>query len=83
MGRSRSWARDRRFPLGILPDAEYQQVDVDLRPGDVAVVYSDGVTDSRNPAEDLYDTRKTAVSGSASGARAAPKRSARRSFRNP
>ncbi|HEY2158100.1 MAG TPA: GAF domain-containing SpoIIE family protein phosphatase, partial [Isosphaeraceae bacterium] len=39
------------FPLGILPDTRYAQLDVDLRPGDVVVVYSDGVTDSRSPAE--------------------------------
>jgi phosphoserine phosphatase RsbU/P len=45
------------FPLGIVPDTAYQQVNVELRPGDVAVVYSDGVTDSRNPTENLYDTQ--------------------------
>jgi phosphoserine phosphatase RsbU/P len=36
----------------------YEQIKIELRPGDVAVVYSDGVTDSRNPAEDLYDTQE-------------------------
>ena len=46
------------FPLGIVRDTAYQQVNVELRPGDVAVVYSDGVTDSRNPTEDLYDTQE-------------------------
>jgi serine phosphatase RsbU (regulator of sigma subunit)/pSer/pThr/pTyr-binding forkhead associated (FHA) protein len=46
------------FPLGILPDTQYAQLDVDLRPGDVVVVYSDGVTDSRSPAEELYDTKE-------------------------
>jgi serine phosphatase RsbU (regulator of sigma subunit)/pSer/pThr/pTyr-binding forkhead associated (FHA) protein len=46
------------FPLGILPDTEYQQIEVELRPGDVAVVYSDGVTDSRSPTEELYDTKE-------------------------
>ncbi len=47
------------FPLGILPETRYEQLDVDLRPGDVVVVYSDGVTDSRSPAEELYDTKET------------------------
>ncbi len=44
------------FPLGIMPDSQYQQAEVELRPGDVAVVYSDGVTDARSPAEELYDS---------------------------
>ena len=45
------------FPLGIMPDAEYQQAETTLDPGDVVVIYSDGVTDGRNMREELYDTR--------------------------
>jgi serine phosphatase RsbU (regulator of sigma subunit) len=45
------------FPLGIIPDPDYRQFDVGLEKGDVVVVYSDGVTDSRNPPEELYHTR--------------------------
>jgi serine phosphatase RsbU (regulator of sigma subunit) len=45
------------FPLGIIPGAEYRQVEVQLAPGDVVVIYSDGVTDSRNLEEQLYDCR--------------------------
>jgi serine phosphatase RsbU (regulator of sigma subunit)/pSer/pThr/pTyr-binding forkhead associated (FHA) protein len=44
------------FPLGIIPDSNYQQLTVDLHPGDVVVVYSDGVTDARNLREELYST---------------------------
>jgi phosphoserine phosphatase RsbU/P len=44
------------FPLGILPDSTYSQAQVTLAPGDVAVIYSDGVTDARNLEEDLYDS---------------------------
>jgi sigma-B regulation protein RsbU (phosphoserine phosphatase) len=43
------------FPLGIMNDSIYQQVQVELGPGDVVVVYSDGVTDARSPREELYD----------------------------
>jgi len=43
------------FPLGIVPDSSYRQAEVTLGPGDVAVVYSDGVTDARSPGEELYD----------------------------
>jgi serine phosphatase RsbU (regulator of sigma subunit)/pSer/pThr/pTyr-binding forkhead associated (FHA) protein len=45
------------FPLGIMPDSDYLQTDLALEPGDVAVVYSDGVTDARNTSEELYDSR--------------------------
>ncbi len=46
------------FPLGVMPDTVYDQDQVVLQPGDVVVVYSDGVTDSRSPAEQLYDTKE-------------------------
>lgn len=45
------------FPLGIAPDAEYQEAQVSLEPGDVVVIYSDGVTDARDPSERIYDSR--------------------------
>lgn len=45
------------FPLGIDPDSTYGRLQIDLRPGDVVVVYSDGVTDARNPREELYDSQ--------------------------
>ncbi len=47
------------FPLGIMVESDYQQMTIDLEPGDVVVVISDGVTDARSPREELYDTRDT------------------------
>ena len=47
----------RGLPLGVVPGATYREIEVMLSPGDVIVVYSDGVTDSRNPIEELYDTK--------------------------
>ena len=44
----------RGFPLGIMPTSDYQQRSVDLAPGDVALVYSDGVTDGRSPQDEIY-----------------------------
>ena len=44
------------FPLGIVADTQYQQAEVQLEPGDVVVIYSDGVTDARNLREELYHT---------------------------
>mgnify|MGYP000883690516 CR=1 FL=1 len=37
------------FPLGTFDDAVYQQEEVVLEPGDVAVFYSDGITDAQDP----------------------------------
>ncbi len=45
------------LPLGIMEDSTYQQTEVQLNPGDVAVLYSDGVTDARSPADELYDSQ--------------------------
>ncbi len=45
------------FPLGIIPESDYQQTEVKLHPGDVVAVFSDGVTDARNLREELYESR--------------------------
>ena len=45
------------FPLGIMPNFDYQQTEVELNPGDVVVVYSDALPDSRSPREELYNSR--------------------------
>ena len=47
------------FPLGIMPDWQYKQLEVELFPGDVLVIYSDGVTDARSPVEETYESRDT------------------------
>ncbi len=47
------------FPLGILDDSTYAETQVHLNPGDVVIVHSDGVPDSRNPAGDLYDSKES------------------------
>ncbi len=44
-------------PLGIMDDTVYQETDVQLNPGDVVVIYSDGVTDARSPSDELYDSQ--------------------------
>ncbi|HEX5719034.1 MAG TPA: SpoIIE family protein phosphatase [Thermoanaerobaculia bacterium] len=36
------------LPLGLLPERTYQDVRVELRPGDLVVIASDGVEESRN-----------------------------------
>jgi serine phosphatase RsbU (regulator of sigma subunit) len=44
------------FPLGIMSDCNYAQTSLTLAPGDVAVIYSDGVTDALSTRGERYDT---------------------------
>ena len=45
------------LPLGIMEDSVYEQTEVQFNPGDVVVIYSDGVTDARSPGDELYDSQ--------------------------
>jgi sigma-B regulation protein RsbU (phosphoserine phosphatase) len=45
-------------PLGLLPDREYDKVTFQARPGDLIVLYSDGITDQLNPADEEYGRRR-------------------------
>jgi len=38
-------------PLGLLPNASYDRMIVKLEPGDLVVLYSDGVSEATNPAD--------------------------------
>jgi sigma-B regulation protein RsbU (phosphoserine phosphatase) len=60
------------IPLGIMDDTDYEQTELHLNPGDVVVIYSDGVTDARSPNDELYDSQTNQrllkrVAGSAGG----------------
>ncbi len=37
------------LPLGVLPTATYTPTSIDIRPGEVLVLQSDGLTDAQNP----------------------------------
>jgi phosphoserine phosphatase RsbU/P len=41
-------------PLGLLPDREYEEISLQAAPGDVIVLYSDGIVDHLSPAGDEY-----------------------------
>jgi len=43
------------MPLGILPDTVYSEQRIILNPGDMFVIYSDGVTEACNEAGEFYD----------------------------
>lgn len=43
--------------LGILADVDYEERELELHPGDILVLYTDGVTEARNEAGELFGER--------------------------
>ncbi|HET9995409.1 MAG TPA: GAF domain-containing SpoIIE family protein phosphatase [Candidatus Acidoferrum sp.] len=41
-------------PLGLLPDTQYDESEIDLRPGDIVLFASDGILESANAAEEEF-----------------------------
>ncbi|MBI1797886.1 MAG: SpoIIE family protein phosphatase [Candidatus Eisenbacteria bacterium] len=44
--------------LGVLPEAEYDDRPIALRPGDVLVLYTDGVSESESPSGEHFGQRR-------------------------
>src|SRR5215813_13511739 len=63
------------LPLGIMPNADFREGRTFLHPGDVLVVYSDGVTEAVNPGGEefgptrLYEVVARNIDSSAAGIR--------------
>jgi serine phosphatase RsbU (regulator of sigma subunit)/pSer/pThr/pTyr-binding forkhead associated (FHA) protein len=57
------------MPLGILPDIPYTTSEIGLSPGDVLLLYSDGISECMNEAGDLFgeDRLKAVLAGAVSG----------------
>jgi sigma-B regulation protein RsbU (phosphoserine phosphatase) len=50
------------LPFGVLPGERYIQIEAALEPGDMLLLYSDGVTEAKNPQKELYgEERLTAT----------------------
>ncbi|HKW97711.1 MAG TPA: SpoIIE family protein phosphatase [Bryobacteraceae bacterium] len=47
-------------PLGLLPDREYEEASFEARPGDVLVLYSDGISDHLSPSGEEYGRKRLA-----------------------
>ena len=45
-------------PLGVLPRANYEPVPVMLEPGDVVILFTDGVTDSMDRDRQPFGTER-------------------------
>jgi serine phosphatase RsbU (regulator of sigma subunit) len=43
-----------RLPLGVAPDAEYDQITFQLAPGDRLAMYTDGFSEAMNAKDELY-----------------------------
>ena len=46
------------LPLGIMPSQECAEAVVTLHPGDTLALYTDGIVEAQNPANDLFDTQR-------------------------
>jgi sigma-B regulation protein RsbU (phosphoserine phosphatase) len=42
------------FPVGLVPEAEFSAATLQLEPNDTLLLFSDGVTEAMDPAEELY-----------------------------
>jgi phosphoserine phosphatase RsbU/P len=42
------------FPIGVVPEFEYQSVTLTLAPGDIVTIFTDGVTDAMSPSGELF-----------------------------
>jgi serine phosphatase RsbU (regulator of sigma subunit) len=42
------------LPLGVLPDAKYEEIQLTLNPGDHLLMLSDGVAEARNSSGELF-----------------------------
>ncbi len=45
---------EHRVPLGALPKGEYAPLSIGLKPGELLLAYSDGVTDARSPEGEFF-----------------------------
>jgi sigma-B regulation protein RsbU (phosphoserine phosphatase) len=53
-GRMASLDGARSLPLGIDPDVAFEDTHHQLRPGDTLVLYTDGITEARNPQGEMF-----------------------------
>ena len=56
------------IPLGLLPGSAYEEVTIQLQPGDVVVIASDGIHEAENAAEEQFGNERIAAIISASAA---------------
>ncbi len=46
------------FPLGLFPNATYDEVTLTTSPGDLVVFFSDGIADAENREKEMFGTER-------------------------
>jgi serine phosphatase RsbU (regulator of sigma subunit) len=46
------------YPVGLVPEAEYTAACLKLEPGDTLVLFSDGVTEAMDPADEMFGMKR-------------------------
>ena len=49
------------FPLGLFPNATYEETVIQSVPGDLFVFFSDGIVDALNPQEEMFGEERLAT----------------------
>lgn len=64
---------DKGFPLGVVEEGQYEDVELNLSPRDTLLLYTDGVTDAANDSGESFGNARllAATASAASGARSA------------
>ena len=60
------------FPIGAVPDAEYEEQTITINPGDTITMFTDGITEAMNTNKDLFGNERVfaAMTGSHHGPQA-------------
>jgi sigma-B regulation protein RsbU (phosphoserine phosphatase) len=45
-------------PIGVIPDADFSEVRTLLNPGDLVVMYTDGITEATDPENNMYSLER-------------------------
>ena len=52
------WLTEGGTVVGLLPEASYQVASVALNPGDVLILYTDGVIEAENDKEEMFSVER-------------------------
>jgi sigma-B regulation protein RsbU (phosphoserine phosphatase) len=56
------------WPLGLIPDPDFEELSLVLDPGDAVLLFSDGIVEERSPTGEMFGTeRLTALVGATGG----------------
>ena len=59
-GRVRMLTQEYGLPLGMVPEGDFGHNEAQLQPGDVLVLYTDGITEAFSPTGETFGTERLA-----------------------